>query len=75
MKRKWLEKFLKGTTHQKVANEANIDRSYFTQIVNGQRSPSPNVARRIAKVLGFSDEWYRLLEKDSVIIEKEIIKQ
>lgn len=66
-KRLWLEKLLreKSLTHQKVADMSNIDRSYFTQIVNGSRRPSPEVAKRIAVALGFKAQWYRLLD-DSV---------
>ena len=38
-----------------------IDRSYFTQIVNGTRRPSPDVAQKIAKELNF--EWTIFLTK------------
>ena len=73
MKRKWLQNLLNGLTHQEVADAAQIDRSYFTQIVNGKRSPSPQVAQKIAKVLGFADKWYRLLEKEDGTVEKAIV--
>lgn len=55
MKRVWLEQLLqrRSLTHQEVADKAKIDRSYFTQIVNGVRRPSPDVAQRIGKVLDF----------------------
>lgn len=56
MKRIWLEEILqkKKLTHQEVADLAQIERSYFTQIVNGTRRPSPDVAQRIAKELNFN---------------------
>ena len=64
MSKQWLVDILhdKNLRHSDVANKAKINRSYFTQIVNCRRRPSPNVAKRIAMVLGFPDEWYRLLE-------------
>jgi len=53
----WLQKLriAANKTHQEVANEAGIERAYYTMIENGTRSPSPAVAQRIAKVLGF--DW------------------
>jgi transcriptional regulator with XRE-family HTH domain len=56
VKRVWLEDILQqqSLTHQEVANKAKIDRAYFTQIVNGVRRPSPDVAQRIGKVLKFN---------------------
>lgn len=57
MKRVWLESILQqqSLTHQEVADKANIDRAYFTQIVNGVRRPSPEVAQRVGDVLNF--DW------------------
>lgn len=64
MAKQWLVNILhdKNLRHSDVAAKANINRAYFTQIVNCRRRPSPDVAKRIATVLGFPDEWYRLLE-------------
>lgn len=57
MKRHWLEKILQDLqiTHQEAADKAGIERSYFTQIVNGSRRPSPDVAQKIGTTLGF--DW------------------
>ena len=33
-------------------------------VETGERRPSPEVAKRIADVLGFGSEWYRLLETE-----------
>ncbi|WP_040683190.1 helix-turn-helix domain-containing protein [Thermosinus carboxydivorans] len=57
MKRVWLERVLqnKKMTHQEAANLIGIERSYFTQIVNGRRRPSPEVAQKIGQALGF--DW------------------
>ena len=45
-----------------VAKKCSISRQYYNFIENGGRRPSPEVAKRIADVLGFGSEWYRLLE-------------
>lgn len=62
--RHWLIDIIqkKHLTHNIIAQNAKITRSYFTQIVSGRRRPSPDVAKRIAAVLGFADEWYKLLD-------------
>lgn len=53
----------KGYTQVDVAKRANISGAFYCMIEAGKRRPSPEVAHRIAKALGFSDEWYRLLEE------------
>lgn len=57
MKRQWLEDLLrsKGLTHQNVADAVNVDRAYVTQIINGNRRPSPELAQRLGKHLKF--DW------------------
>ena len=64
MEKIWLREMLrsKSLRHKDVAQKAMISRAYFTQIVIGKRRPSPQIAKRIADVLGFGSEWYRLLE-------------
>ena len=47
-----------------IADRVGISISHYSMIESGERRPSPEVARRIADVLGFSDEWYKLLEPD-----------
>ncbi len=51
-----------GLTQEAVAKKINISRPGYTMIEIGRRRPSPDIAKRIAEVLGFPDEWYRLLE-------------
>ena len=51
-----------GLTQEFVAEKAKITRAGYSMIETGRRRPSPDVAKRIASVLGFPDEWYRLLE-------------
>lgn len=55
--RSWLQKLRnqKEMTHEDVATAANIKRAYYTMIENDTRSPSVNVAKRIAEVLDF--DW------------------
>ncbi len=49
-------------TQSDVAKRVNITSPYYAMIEGNRRRPSPDVAKRIAAVLGFPDEWYRLLE-------------
>lgn len=49
-------------TQEGLATKCGISRQFYSFIECGKRRPSPDVAKRIATVLGFPDEWYRLLE-------------
>ncbi|WEG13475.1 helix-turn-helix transcriptional regulator [Pullulanibacillus sp. KACC 23026] len=53
MKREWLSQLRKsrGLTQEQLANCVYIDRSYYSQIENGKRNPSPSVAHSIARIL------------------------
>lgn len=64
--RDWLKaiRIEKGLSQACVANASNITVQHYSYIESGERRPSPEVARRIADVLGFSNEWYKLLETD-----------
>lgn len=46
------------------AQVIGISQNHYSNIENGVRRPSPEVAKRIADVLGFGSEWYRLLEAE-----------
>ncbi|MEH7120089.1 helix-turn-helix transcriptional regulator [Neobacillus vireti] len=54
-KRSWLSQIRKnkGMTQEQVASSSFIDRSYYSQIESGKRSPGLNVAKNIARVLNF----------------------
>jgi putative transcriptional regulator len=56
-KREWLSslRLQQDLTHQEVADIARIDRSYYTQIENGQRNPGVETAQKIAGALRF--DW------------------
>ncbi len=54
--RDWLKKSRKekGLTQKEVAAQSFINRAFYSQIENGSRNPSMEVAKSIAKVLGFN---------------------
>lgn len=55
--RKWLKDIrqIRGMTEKAVADQAGITQAHYHYIENGQRNPAPDVAQRIADVLGF--DW------------------
>ena len=64
--RNWLKTLRnnKKFSQADVAKEVKISPQFYSFIENGDRNPSAQVAKRIADVLGFSNEWYKLLEKE-----------
>ena len=52
----------KKMTQKECAQKANIAQAYFCQIENGERNPSVETAKAIAKVLGF--KWTRFFENN-----------
>ena len=65
MERTWLVSVRKNKnlSQYKVAKESNISRQYYGLIEGGDRRPSPEIAKKIAAILGIV-EWYKLLEKE-----------
>lgn len=63
--RSWLKELrdAKGLTQEQVAILSNISRSHYTHIEQGTKTPSVDVAKRIAKELGF--DWTIFFENDS----------
>ncbi len=61
--REWLKQLRleQNLNHEGVANAANIHRAYYTMIEGGYRTPSVDVAKKIAAVLGF--EWTRFYDE------------
>ena len=55
MQRNWLAAFRGNRTHQEIADLAGINRSFYTQIESGIRSPSVDTAKKIADALSF--DW------------------
>lgn len=52
----------KGLSQQAVADGAQIARGAYSNIENGERRPSVEVAKRIGGVLGFP--WTRFFESE-----------
>lgn len=50
----------KNLTQQSLAKRIGISRQMVNSIENGTRRPSPEVAKKIAKILGF--EWTKFFE-------------
>lgn len=44
-----------------IAKSINISQNHYSNIETGTRKPSPKVAKKIAKVLGFPN-WFSLLD-------------
>lgn len=51
-----------------LAKEANVSRPYLSQIESGDRTPSPDILRKLSRPLGVSHE--HLMYKASYISEK-----
>lgn len=70
--RTWLKKLRdsKGLTQEQVAILSDISRSHYTHIEKGTKTPSVDVAKRIAKSLSF--EWTVFFDKNSSL--KELVK-
>lgn len=61
--REWLKelRWKRNMTQTDVASTAGISTAMYCYIESGQRRPSPETARAIARVLGFK-AWYALLD-------------
>lgn len=62
--RKWLKTYrLKGGfTHGQIATLSGISRSYYTHIEQGNKTPTVNVAKKIANELKF--DWTLFFDDD-----------
>lgn len=72
--RGWLRdiRISKGLTQEQVAILSDISRSHYTHIEQGTKKPSVDVAKRIAKQLGF--DWTIFFEnKSSLKEQKQVI--
>ncbi|MED0983014.1 helix-turn-helix transcriptional regulator [Bacillus paramycoides] len=54
--RDWLKELrcVKGYTHERVAGRCHMSRSYYTQIENGTKTPSVEIAQKIGEILNFN---------------------
>lgn len=64
-KRVWLKDIRseRGLTQYEVAEKAKVERSYYTMIETGARTPSVPVAKSIGQTLGF--DWTIFFETES----------
>lgn len=64
MNRKWLKELreLKKLTQLDVSKSAGIKRPSYSLIENGSRRPSPEVAMKLGKLLGF--DWTRFFDEE-----------
>ncbi len=60
--REWLrqKRIQLSYTQEQIADLLNISRAYYTQIELGNRTPSPKVAQKLAKILEI--EWTDFFE-------------
>lgn len=52
----------KQLSQEALAKKVGITRPAYTHIESRKRRPSPEVAKKIAAILGFSESWYKLLD-------------
>lgn len=73
MKRQWLRRIRlnQRMTQKELSEKAKINRSFYTQIENGTRSPSPYTAQRIAAALGIDWTIFYTLNSGETQQEKE----
>ena len=66
MMREWLRdiRTSSGVTQTAVAQKVGLSCQMYNYIESGKRNPSAKVARRIAVLLVFPHEWYRLLSDE-----------
>lgn len=63
--REWLKEFriARGFTQKETAQLSGISRSYYTHIEQGNKTPSVDVSKKIAKILKFN--WTLFYEDSS----------
>ncbi|WP_198306490.1 helix-turn-helix domain-containing protein [Dehalobacterium formicoaceticum] len=70
--RQWLINLRGDKTQQEVANKSNISQNHYSWIENGERNPSIETAKAIAKVLSF--EWIKFFnDKEETPQDSEAI--
>ena len=69
--REWLKniRITQGFTQSDVANMTNVDVTTINKIELGSRRPSPELAKKIAEVLGF--DW-TLFYQDEEAADKQV---
>ena len=62
--RQWLIDLRRNTglSQADIAKKLEISAAHYSYIEKGERRPSVDVAKKIAALMGFEDEWFKLLE-------------
>lgn len=62
--REWLKVYRLNNdmTQDEIAAQSGISRSYYTHIEKGNKTPTVNVAKKIAQILNF--KWTLFFEDD-----------
>ena len=53
--REWLVEIRGNRTHQQISVLAGVSRNYYTEIENGVKTPSVEIAKKLAEALRF--DW------------------
>lgn len=69
--RTWLISLRGSKTQQEIAGQCGISQNFYSWIELGERRPSPEVAKKIAAVLGF--KWHRFYETDEEAAAQDAI--
>lgn len=70
--RHWLKelRLRKKMTQSQVAQNVGITTQHYNYIENGERNPSPEIAKKIAVILGFKKHWYKLFDNEVPVPEE-----
>lgn len=65
LKREWLIAYreAKGLSQLDVANAIGVGQGCYSNYENGSRTPSPNIAKKIARIFKF--DWTKFYEEES----------
>ena len=61
--REWLVDIRGNRTHQQISVLAGVSRNYYTEIENGVKTPSVEIAKKLAKALKF--DWTLFFDSNS----------
>lgn len=73
----WLMKkrMEKGFTQKDLSQKVHVSREYISMLENGERKPSVNVAKKIAKELDFKWEIFFNQESNDTLINEPLINR
>lgn len=62
--RAWLRNIRNGESQRLIAKNAGITQQMYSKIERGERTPSVDVAKKVAVVLGF--DWTRFYDDEAI---------